>query len=303
MTHFHPGRRKRLALTVTTALLALGITAGTASAATTTFSNPGAIVIPDSGVASPYPSTISVNGFAGNVQKATVTLHRITHTCLEDVDALLVSPGGAKTILMGEVGSCPQSDIGFLDLTFDQASPNTLNNDVDATSGTYRPSEGSSATTSLTPPAPSAPYPVNLDAVNGGAANGTWQLFIEDCCGADEGQVAGGWSLNLTAPVNTIKAGKPKLNKKKGTAQIPVTVADAGTLTLKGKGVKSASASKAKAVSGPGTVKLTVKPKGKTASKLNSTGSATAKVKITFTPNGGAPKTVKKKVKLKKTLG
>jgi subtilisin-like proprotein convertase family protein len=302
MNHGFLGRRGRLALLLATALVALGVTAGSASAATTTFSNPAAIVIPDSGAASPYPSTISVNGFAGNVQKATVTLHRFTHTCPEDVKALLVAPSGAKTILMGEVGSCPQTDIGFIDLTFDQSSANTLNNDVTATSGTYRPSEDTSPTSSLPSPAPPAPYPVNLDAVNGGPANGNWQLFIEDCCGDDQGQVAGGWSLNLTAPVNTVNAGKPKLNKKKGTAQIPVTVGDAGTLTLSGKGVKSASASKAKAVAGPGTVKLTVKAKGKTAKKLNSTGKATVKVKITFTPNGGASSVTTKKIKLKKSL-
>jgi subtilisin-like proprotein convertase family protein len=295
------GRHGRLALLLATALVALGVTAGSASAATTTFSNPSNITIPDSGAASPYPSAISVNGFAGNVQKATVTLHRLTHTCPEDISALLVAPSGAKTLLMSDIGSCPQVDIGFIDLTFDQASPNTLNNDVTATSGTYRPSEGSDPSAALAPPAPAGPYPLNLDVFNGGAANGNWQLFIEDCCSADEGQVAGGWSLNLTAPVNTISAGKPKLNKKKGTAQIPVTVRDAGTLTLSGKGVKSASASKAKAVAGPGTVKLTVKPKGKTAKKLNSTGKAAVKVKITFTPNGGASSVTTKKIKLKKS--
>jgi subtilisin-like proprotein convertase family protein len=290
------GRRVRLALTVSTALLALGVTAGTASAATSTFSNPAAITIPDSGVATPYPSTISVAGFAGNVQKATVTLHRFTHTCPEDVNALLVSPSGAKTILMGEVGSCPASDIGFLELTFDQSSPNTLNNDVNATSGTYRPSEDH-PTSSLTPPAPGSPYPVNLDAVNGGPANGTWQLYIQDCCSADEGQVAGGWSLNLTAPVNTVTAGKPKLNKKKGTAQIPVTVGDAGTLTLTGKGLKTRSL----VVGGPGSAKLVVKAKGKTAKKLNDTGKAAAKANITFTPNGGTPGIATKKIKLKES--
>jgi len=271
--------------------------AGTASAATTTLSNTTPITIPDSGPATPYPSTISVNGFAGNVQKATVTLHRFTHTCPEDVDTLLVAPSGAKTLLMGEVGSCPQTDIGFIDLTFDQASANTLNNDVTATSGTYRPS-GSNPTDPLASPAPARPYPVNLDAVNSGPANGNWQLFIQDCCGADEGQVAGGWSLNLTAPVNTVSAGKPKLNKKKGTAQVPVTVGDAGTLTLSGKGVKTRKAT----TSGAGSKKLTVKPKGKTSGKLNSTGAAAVKVKITFTPNGGASSVTKKKIKLKKTL-
>jgi subtilisin-like proprotein convertase family protein len=298
MTNDSPRSRNRLALLLATALLSTAAMAGTASAATSTASNPAPITIPDVGPATPYPSTISVNGFAGNVQKATVTLHRFTHTCPEDVDALLVAPSGAKTILMGEVGSCPQTDIGFIDLTFDQASANALNNTDTATSGTYRPSEGSSPTDSLTSPAPAAPYPVNLDVVNGGPANGNWQLFIEDCCAADQGVVAGGWSLNLTAPVNTVKAGKAKLNKKNGSARIPVTVGDAGQLKLTGKGVKTRKAT----TSGPGIAKLVVKAKGASSNSLNSTGSAKVKVKIAFTPNGGVTKTVKKKIKLKKTL-
>ena len=131
--------------------------------------------------------------------------------------------------------------------------------------------------------------------------NGAWKLFIQDRAGFDVGFV-GGWSLNVTAPVNTLTAGKPKLNKKKGTAQVPVTVGDAGQLALSGKGVKSASASKSVAVGGPGTVKLTVKAKGKAAKTLNSSGKATVKAKITFTPNGGTSNVVTKKIKLKKTL-
>ena len=137
---------------------------------------------------------------------------------------------------------------------------------------------------------------------NNAPANGNWSLFIDDQVTSDDGAVFGGWSLNVTAPVNTITAGKAKLNKKNGTAVIPVTVADAGQLTLSGKGVKSASASKSVAVGGPGTVKLKVKAKGKTAKTLNSTGKATVKAKITFTPNGGASNLVTKKIKLKKTL-
>jgi subtilisin-like proprotein convertase family protein len=292
--------RNRLALLLATGLLSIGATAGTASAATTTFSNSAPINIVDNAPAVPYPSTIAASGLAGNVQKATVTLHSFTHTCPDDLGVLLVGPSGAKSVLMGNVGGCPGTPIGLINLTFDQAATSELNSADTAVSGTYRPSE--TGTTTLAPPAPGGPYPVNLDAFNGTPANGTWQLFIEDQAGVDTGAVNGGWSLTLNAPVNTFRAGKPKLNKKKGTARLPVTVADSGQLTLRGKGVKSASASKAKAVAGPGTVKLPVRPKGKTRKKLNSTGKAAVKVKLTFTPTGGTPRTQTKKIKLKKTL-
>jgi subtilisin-like proprotein convertase family protein len=294
MINHSPRSRNRLALLLATALLSTAAMAGTASAATTTLSNSTPITIPDSGPATPYPSPINAVGFAGNVQKATVTLRSLSHTCPEDIQALLVGPSGAKSVLMANVGGCPQTDIPPVDLTFDQAAPSTILEMVVPPSGTYRPSE-SGTTSSLTPPAPPNPYQANLDVFNNTPANGTWQLFIEDCCGADQGSIGGGWSLNLTAPVNTVKAGKAKLNKKKGTAQIPVTVGDAGRLKVSGKGVKG----KAKNTAGPGTVKLTVGAKGSARQTLNSTGHVTVKAKITFTPNGGASSTVKKKIKLK----
>jgi len=304
MTHGFLGR-KRLALLLATALLSFGATAGTASAATATFTNPAPIDITDNSPASPYPATVNVTGFVGNVQKVTATLRSFTHTCPEDLAVLLVGPSGAKSILMGNVGGCPQgASEPVINLTFDQAATNSLADIASSgypVSGSYRPSE-SGPTSSLSPPAPGSPYPVNLGIFGGTPANGVWQLFIEDQFNVDVGSVTGGVSLTLNAPVNTITTGKPKLNKKKGTAQVPVTVADAGQLTLGGKGIKTAAATKAVAVAGPSTVKLTVKPKGKTRGKLNSTGKAKVKAKITFTPNGGAPNVQTKKIKLKKTL-
>jgi subtilisin-like proprotein convertase family protein len=296
--------RKRLALLLATALLSFGATAGTASAATATFTNSTAIDIPDASPAAPYPSTVNVTGFVGNVQKATATLRGFSHTCPDDIAVLLVGPSGANSILMGRVGGCPGGGSApVVNITFDQASPNSLNEDDYPVSTTYRPSQLTTTPDPLSAPAPGGPYPVNLNVFNGTPANGAWRLFIEDQVGGDIGAVTGGVSLTLNAPVNTLTAGKPKLNKKKGTAQVPVTVSDAGQLTLSGKGIKTAAATKAVAVAGPGTVKLTVKPKGKTRGKLNSTGKAKVKANITFTPNGGAPNVQTKKIKLKKTLG
>jgi hypothetical protein len=301
MTRGFMGRRTRLALITATTLVSLGVAVGNASAGTRTFANSTPILIPSSGVATPYPSTIGASGFAGNVQKVTATLHSFSHTCPDDVAVLLVGPG-AKSILMGNVGGCSgDPTVLNVTLTFDQSATSVLNADDDAVSGTYRPSINPLGLDSLSPPAPGPPYPGNLDVFNGTPANGTWSLFVDDQFSGDEGMILAGWSLALTAPVNTATTGKPKLNKKKGTARIPVTVADAGQLVLSGKGVKTASASKAVAVGGAGTVNLTVRPKGKTAKTLNSTGKAKVKVKITFTPNGGSPSVTTKKLTLKRS--
>ncbi|HYU60503.1 MAG TPA: VCBS repeat-containing protein [Solirubrobacterales bacterium] len=104
--------------------------------------------------------------------------------------------------------------------------------------------------------------------------------------------------------------GKPKLNKKKGTAALPVTLEAAGTLELTGKGVvpqKSARdargfASPRMTASGPGTVSLPVKAKGKRKRKLNTKGKVKVTVTITFTATGGTASSQTKSIKLKKKL-
>jgi hypothetical protein len=115
--------------------------------------------------------------------------------------------------------------------------------------------------------------------------------------------VAGGPGGN---PSNDFTFGKVKLNKKKGTAKLPVTVPGPGTLDLAGGGLKpqrptAARAGKAeKPVAAAGTVKLTIKPKGNKKKKLKKAGKAKVKAKVTFTPTGGSANTQTKKIKLKR---
>jgi hypothetical protein len=110
----------------------------------------------------------------------------------------------------------------------------------------------------------------------------------------------------LLRGVNTsssITLRKPKLNKKNGTAILPVTVAGAGELSLTGQGVKAQQAAEpvaTQAVAGPGVVNLKVKAKGKARRTLNRTGKAKVKVTITFTPAGGIANSQQIKVKLQK---
>ncbi|PYI89102.1 MAG: hypothetical protein DME26_02015, partial [Verrucomicrobia bacterium] len=57
------------------------------------------ISIPGSGIGSPYPSQISVAGLPSNPSKVSVTLKGISHTYPDDLDVLLVGPGGQKVLL------------------------------------------------------------------------------------------------------------------------------------------------------------------------------------------------------------
>ena len=103
--------------------------------------------------------------------------------------------------------------------------------------------------------------------------------------------------------LNNVALGKPKLNKKRGTAILPVTVPGAGDLSVSGPGVGAHVATRARAataVTGPGVVNVKVKAKGKFKQRLNTTGTAKVKVTVTFTPTGGSASSQRVKIKLKK---
>ena len=103
------------------------------------------------------------------------------------------------------------------------------------------------------------------------------------------------------------KLGKVKLNRRKGTAKLPVTVAGPGAITLTGKGVvtrkaSSGPAARAAAAGSGVTRTLLVKVKGKGRKKLNRTGKTKVSVKVTYTPSGGTPGGQAKRIKLRKSV-
>jgi hypothetical protein len=102
------------------------------------------------------------------------------------------------------------------------------------------------------------------------------------------------WVTVQPKPSNKFTVGKPKIDKKKGTAKLPVEVPGAGKLKLTGKSIADAKASPAKA----STVKLPVKPVGKLKKKLRRKGKAKVEVTVAFTPTGGDTAKKTKSVKL-----
>ncbi|HEX6666975.1 MAG TPA: hypothetical protein VF081_10325 [Solirubrobacterales bacterium] len=99
-------------------------------------------------------------------------------------------------------------------------------------------------------------------------------------------------------PSKMFTLGKLKLNRKKGTATLAVTVPGAGSLGLAGKGVRQVSRSTASAA----TVQLTVKLTGKAKRKLLASGKAKVRVSVTFMPTGGDATTQARALVLKKAL-
>jgi uncharacterized repeat protein (TIGR01451 family) len=163
------------------------------------FANSASITIPNAGVATPYPSSLTLSNLSGVVAGAKVTLYGFSHSFPNDVNVLLVSPSGRNVLLMSHTGS--GFGVNNLTLTFDDAAPNTLPNDARLQSTSYKP--GGYGSITFPRPAASPPYGAALANVLGTVPNGTWALYVYDSSAGDSGSIASGWSLDLLT-VNTL---------------------------------------------------------------------------------------------------
>jgi Ca2+-binding RTX toxin-like protein len=183
------------------ALLVPAALASVARAGTTTVSNPNPIAIPGTGtqgVANPYPSIIRLSGFSGQISDLEVRFENLTHTFPDDIDALLVGPGGQRVLLMSDTGGSADVNV---DLRFDDQAANSLPDSTQILSGTYRPTNIGAGDT-FPSPALGPPFSDNLAVFNGTTSvNGDWLLYVFDDAGADVGSMAGGWALEITTPV------------------------------------------------------------------------------------------------------
>lgn len=107
-------------------------------------------------------------------------------------------------------------------------------------------------------------------------------------------------SILSTPPSNVVALGKPALNKKKGTAKLPVAVPGPGTLTIADvKKTKKRVKAKTLTATAAGTLNLPVKPTKSARKVLANKGKLKLKVAVTFTPTGGFAATVTRKLTLK----
>lgn len=163
-----------------------------------TFSNAGTIDIPVQGSANPYPSEITVSGLNAPVGGVSLTLHGLSHTHPDDLDVLLVAPGGENVLLMANVGG--GVDLSDVDVTFTDGAAD-LPDESEIVSGIYSPTAFFPQT--LPSPAPAPPYGDVMSALNGADGNGVWTLYVRDHGALDGGSIAGGWSLTIDAPLDS----------------------------------------------------------------------------------------------------
>lgn len=158
--------------------------------------NLNTVNIPDSGVASLYPSNIKVSGQLGTVVGVKVLLHGLSHNLPDDIDLLLVSPNGRSVVLMSDAGG--SAAVSNLSLTFDDSAANSLPDNSPIVSGSYKPTNIGTGDSFPYPAPANAPSGTALSVFNGSNPNGSWGLYLVDDTSGNAGSLTGGWSLAVS---------------------------------------------------------------------------------------------------------
>jgi subtilisin-like proprotein convertase family protein len=193
----------------------------------TTYCNPGAITVTDSTTATPYPSNIFVNGFAGTLVSATVQLKNVTHGVGGDLEVLLLGPGGSlqNIVLLSDAGTAAVSNAT---VTFDDAAAGPVPQTGSWSSGTFDPTNYAELSADTFPaPAPASSSNTTLASVfNSIDPNGTWSLYVVDDGVPESGTIAGGWCVTFVA-----KALPTLATSATSAATVNTPISDTATLT------------------------------------------------------------------------
>lgn len=168
------------------------------------------ITIPSSGVATPYPSSILIDGYSSLITDVNVHLLGLSHSWPDDIDILLVGPQGQNLIIMSDAGG--SADIVDINLTFDDAAADLLPDNVQIVSGSYKPTNYGAGDTFPAPaPAPSAA--TTLATFNQTDPNGSWRLFVVDDTAGDPGAIARGWCLEIEVETPSVAVNPGELSQ------------------------------------------------------------------------------------------
>jgi len=146
-----------------------------------------------------------------------VTFFDLYHVFPDNIDALLVGPGGQEYLLMADAGGAISIDPSApVTLTFADFTPNpVLPDSGPLVTGTFQPTTWEPGQSNFPAPAPPGPYvepgsdpnrPIGLTMFgNFGLtdSNGVWSLYVRDDAGAFTQEVVtgcinGGWQLEFS---------------------------------------------------------------------------------------------------------
>ncbi|MFO0974355.1 MAG: PEP-CTERM sorting domain-containing protein [Phycisphaerae bacterium] len=162
----------------------------------------GALTIPTSGVAAPYPSIINVAGLGAPITQMTVAINDVSHTFPDDFGILLQGPNGNTVVL--EDGAWDGTPAVALNWVFDDAAGAPMPNTAPAVSGTFKPGQNQYNDLFTAPAAASGSWLTSFAAAFGGSnGNGPWRLFVQDFVGGDGGSI-GSWSITFVPEPATL---------------------------------------------------------------------------------------------------
>ncbi|HEV2814361.1 MAG TPA: hypothetical protein VGW10_13990, partial [Solirubrobacteraceae bacterium] len=186
-------------------LAAMAVASATASAASESYANFTPIKMDAKGKASPYPSSVSVQGRTGRVTDVAVTLRGFEHERPADVDVLLVAPSGEKAIVFADAcGATPHESVNLT--IFERAGAGDIPDTGPCDQGVYAPANHPGLDS--WPNTSDFDTVADLDRFERELPNGQWSLYVIDDRTDKVGRIGSGWSLTLvTEPVDTLVPG------------------------------------------------------------------------------------------------
>jgi hypothetical protein len=155
----------------------------------------------------PYPATITVTNLSNQIiSKVTVSINNFSislpNGAAGDVSVLLSGPRGQMGILMYHTGGNNEAfDATNVTLLLDDDAINPLPINSPLVSGMFKPTAASLPLDfDFPPPAPpgNSNSAVGLSMFKNTNPNGTWSLFVDTDTYGQQGNIAGGWSLNIS---------------------------------------------------------------------------------------------------------
>jgi subtilisin-like proprotein convertase family protein len=150
------------------------------------------------GAASLYPSNISVPPLPGEMDqyKVRVDLLGLTHSYPDDLDILLVGPGGQSVVLMSDAAGFGPG-VTNVTFSFDDDATAQLPDGTNPPGGSYKPTDVFDGPDPFPAPAPAPPYGRSMASFKGANSSGTWSLYIVDDALSDVGSLASGWCVEF----------------------------------------------------------------------------------------------------------
>jgi len=177
---------------------------------------------------SSYPSPIMVTGL-GSITDVNVTLHDVTSTFPDDMDVLLVAPGGQQSTLISDAGGT--TDVAGVDITLDDEAAALLSDSDPLATAAYKPANYPLAADPYPAPAPASTGGFALSVFDGGSPNGVWALYAVDDSPMDTTSI-GGWSLDITwadvtSPTGSVSVNAGSKRTKTRSVVLDLNAADA----------------------------------------------------------------------------